>query len=253
MKKALIALIVVLAFATSSFAGVSFLTAPSVGIGNWAVLGMYTTDHQGSIANNEEPQIFDANSLGVRGEYGVMKDVDLLVSYSMDTLPNLKDIDCKQTSANTLGLGAKYSFGKQTIPLIGTVVDMAVAGGYQSSNVGIKADAGGSTSVAVTKMGGSVILSKKMDNIMPYGSVSLNLLTEDAGKVNGGVTVDTLSGMGLGFNIGCAIGIAKDQAVLVEYNSENQAWSELSKSGHKLDDASAVSVSGISLGYAYMF
>ena len=252
MKKSLLAMLVILTFATSAFAGISYLTAPSVGEGNWAVLGMYATDHNGAIANSEAPQVLDGNALGVRGEYGVMKDVDLLLSYTFDTLPNVKDLDAKQTTGNTLGLGGKYALGKQTLPLIGTVVDTAAVLGYQSSNVGIKLDAGGSTSVASTVLGIGYVISKQMDNLIPYGGISYKMLTQDLGKTTG-VKVDALSGKALAFNVGCMIGIAKDQAIAVEYNTENQAWSEISKSGTKLDDASAVSVSGISLGYVYVF
>jgi len=253
MKKSLLAMLVILTFATSAFAGVSYLTAPSVGEGNWAVLGMYATDHNGNLANRDgNPNALDSNSLGVRGEYGVMKDVDLLLSYTFDTLPNVKDLDAKQTTGNTLGLGGKYALGKQTLPLIGTVVDTAAVLGYQSSNVGLKLDAGGSTSVASTVLGIGYVISKQMDNLIPYGAISYKMLTQDLGKTPG-LKVDAMSGKALAFNIGCMIGIAKDQAIAVEYNTENQAWGEVSKSGKKLDDASAVSVSGISLGYVYVF
>jgi hypothetical protein len=247
MKKSLLAMLVILTFATSAFAGISYLTAPSVGEGNWAVLGMYATDHNGAIANSEAPQVLDGNALGVRGEYGVMKDVDLLLSYTFDTLPNVKDMDAKQTTGNTLGIGGKYALGKQTLPLIGTVVDTAAVLGYQSSNVGIKLDAGGSLSITSTVLGIGYVISKQMDNLIPYGAVSYKMLTTSYGKSS----MDNLSGTGLAFNIGCMIGIAKDQAIAVEYNTENDLYAGVSKPAK--DDATGVNVSGISLGYVYVF
>jgi hypothetical protein len=252
MKKSLLAMLVILTFATSAFAGVSFLTAPSVGEGNWAVLGMYATNHIGTIANNDSnPNVFDSTSLGGRGEYGMMKDLDVLVAYSLDTLVNIKDFDGgKQTSGTTMGLGAKYALGKQSLPLIGTVADTAVAFGYESSNATIKADAiSGSLGITSTAISIGYIVSAKMDNLMPYGAVAYKMLTEAYSKSS----LDTLSGTGLAFNIGCMIGIAKDQAIAVEYNTENQAYAGVSKSMNGKDDAKGQNVSGISLGYVYLF
>jgi len=259
MKKALLAMLVILTFAASSFAGQSFLVAPSVGEGNWTVLGMYGTDHNGVIANEGMgTSALDGTGIGVQGEYGMMKDLDLLVAYSMVTLPNIKEIndptsDGKQTSGTKMGLGVKYSLGKQTLPLIGTVVDTAVAGGYEQSNVGFKCTGiSGTVGITDTTMSIAYVMSKQMDNLMPYGAVAYKMITESFSKSS----IDSLSGTGLGFNIGCMIGIAKDQAIAVEYNTENDSYAGTSKSfgptGGK-DDASAVSVSGISLGYVYVF
>lgn len=258
MKKAVLAMLVIVLFAASSFADVSFLTAQSVGVGKWAVLGMYATNHNGVVANADNVQALDLTNLGVRGEYGTgIENLDVLAAYSMDTLPNVASVDDpissgKQTSGSTLSLGVKYSLGAQTIPFVGTVLDTAVAGGYESGNEGIKTD-NGSTSIAMTSMSIGYIVSKKIDNLMPYGAVAYKMLTKDVGKLYGGTKIDAFSGTGLAFNLGCMIGIAENQAVAVEYNTETQAWSEATKSGHKLDDASATNVSGISLGYVYMF
>lgn len=264
MKKALLAMVIILAFASSSFAGVSFLTAPSVGEGNWAVLGMYATDHNGVVANADSMSTtaFDSNSIGVRGEYGLQKDLDLLVAYSFDTLPNIKIIDedpilggaasGKQTSGTTMGLGVKYSLGEQTLPLIGKVVDTAVAVGYEQSNAGVKSDAV-KLNITKTTMSIGYIVSKQMDNLMPYGAVAYKMLTQDYGKSSW----DALSGTALAFNIGCMIGIAKDQAIAVEYNTETDAFGGAVKPYKamtgKANDATATSVSGISLGYVYLF
>jgi hypothetical protein len=130
-------------------------------------------------------------------------------------------------------------------------MDTAVAGGYEQANVGIKCDTGtfGTTD---TTMSIGYIVSKQMDNLMPYGAVAYKMLTKDFGKSS----IDSLSGTALAFNIGCMIGIAKDQAIAVEYNTENDSFAGVSKAfapnGGK-DDASCVNVSGISLGYVYMF
>ena len=258
MKKILLAMLVILTFAASSFAGQSFLTAPSVGEGNWAVMGIYGSDHNGVTANGDvgNTSALDATGLGVKGEYGVMKDLDLLVAYSFVTLPNIKALDDdlpgglgdgKQTSGTKMGLGVKYSLGKVSLPLIGTVVDSAVAGGYESSNVGIKSTGTGSLSLTTTTMSLGYVVSKQMDNLMPYGAVAYKMITESYGKSS----IDDLSGTGLAFNIGCMIGIAKDQAIAVEYNTENQSYGGVSKPAK--DDAVGVNVSGISLGYVYMF
>ena len=262
MKKTLLAMLVILTFATSAFAGQSFLTAPSVGEGNWAVLGMYATNHNGAIANagdtNEmNPDVLDSNSIGVRGEYGMMKDLDLLVAYTFDTLPKIKGIDItnedgKQTSGTTVGLGVKYSLGTQSIPLIGTVVDTAVAGGYESANAGVKSTLTKTLSLTQTTMSIGYIVSKQMDNLMPYGAIAYKSLTQSYGKA----AYDNLSGTALAFNIGCMIGIAKDQAIAVEYNTENQSYGAVAKSFGPIpakDDAAGINVSGISLGYVYMF
>jgi hypothetical protein len=250
MKKSLLAMLVILTFATSAFAGVSYLTAPSVGEGNWAVLGMYATNHNGAIANCEEPQDYDGTGIGVRGEYGIMKDLDLLVSYSFDTLVNIKELDAKQTTGNTMGLGVKYSLGKMEM-LMGA--DMAVALGYESSDAGLKLDAGGSTAMKVTSKAIGCIFSKKIDNFMPYGAIAYKLLAQDLGKLGGVGTLPAMTGNALAFNIGCMIGIAENQAIAVEYNTENQSWASWKKSALIKDDASTVSVSGISLGYVYVF
>jgi len=257
MKKILLAMLVILTFAASSFAGQSFLTAPSVGEGNWTVMGIYGTNHNGVIANGDDPSVMDATGLGVKGEYGMMKDLDLLVSYTFVTLPNIKAIDDpvgsgKQTSGTNMGLGVKYSLGKQTIPLIGSVVDTAVAGGYESSNVGVKTDAG-SLSTTDTTMSIAYVVSQKMDNLIPYGAVAYKMISESYSKS----AYDPMSGTALAFNIGCMVGIAKDQAIAVEYNTENDAFGAQTKPWKaltgKANDASAISVSGISLGYVYVF
>ncbi|MFH1710242.1 MAG: hypothetical protein ABH860_04130 [bacterium] len=258
MKKTIIALVAMMMLASSAFAGVSFLTAPSVGEGKWAVLGMYATNHNGAIANSTEPQDYDANSIGIRGEYGVMKDIDLLVAYSFDTLPNIKDVDNipnldeagKQTSGNTTSLGIKYSLGKIEMLMD---VDMAVGLGYELSDAGIKLDAGGSTALRASSKTIGCVFSKKIDNFMPYGSIGYKMLAQDLGKLGGLGTIPTITGTGLALNIGCMIGVAENQAVAVEYNTENQAWDSWRKSAAVKDEASAVNVSGISLGYVYVF
>jgi predicted porin len=249
MKKILITLVALLLVASASFASVSFLTAPGVGEGKWAVLGMYATNHQGNVANNADgdPAALDANSLGVRGEYGVMKNLDVVVAYSLDTLPNVRRMDVKQQSGSTMGLGAKY-----TLPAY-MPADSAVLLGYETSNVGVKIDAGGSGSISTTSMTLGYIVSKQMGMFVPYGAVAVKSLSQvSSKKLTGGLDFGSIGGTGLMFNIGCAIGIAANQAILVEINSENQAWAEAKKSGVKIEE-NAVNVSGISLGYAYMF
>jgi hypothetical protein len=216
---------------------------------------MYGSDHNGVIANGDAANTtaLDATGIGVKGEYGMMKDLDLLVAYSMVTLPNIKIIDDplgtgKQTSGTKMGLGVKYSLGKQTLPLIGSVVDTAVAGGYELANLGFKSDAfSGTLGVTDTTMSIAYVASKQMDNLMPYGAVAYKMITKSYSKSG----IDALTGTGLAFNIGCMIGIAKDQAIAVEYNTENDLYAGVSKPAK--DDATGVNVSGISLGYVYVF
>lgn len=250
MKKILVTLVAVLLVASASFADVNFMTANSVGQGKWAVLGMYATNHQGDAINlsDASPQDFDSNSIGVRGEYGVMKDLDLLAAYSMDTLPNIKNVDAKQQSGSTMGLGVKYTLSMLSLP-----VDVAVAGGYQTSSVGVKLDAGGTASVTMTTLALGCIVSKQMGMFMPYGGVAVKSLSQNLGKkLTFGADLGSIGGTGLMFNLGVAIGIAENQAILVEYNTENQAFVE-AKKGVVKQEANTVNVSGISLGYAYMF
>ncbi len=253
MKKTLIAIVAVMLLASSSFAGVSYLVAPGVGEGKWAVLGMYATNHQGGIANAGEPQWFDATSLGVRGSYGLMDGLDLLAAYSMDTLVNFKDfanpaeIDAKQESGSTIGLGVKYTVTKYLDML---PVDSAVAVGYEQSSAGVKSDLAKAT-MTTTSYNIAAIFSKKIDMFVPYGAIALKSLSRDVGKVNGARS-DAAGGTSLGFNLGCMIGIAADQAVAIEYNTENQAYTDYKVGGVKMGE-SAVNVSGISLGYIYMF
>jgi hypothetical protein len=261
MKKLLVTLVALLLVTSASFASVSFLTANSVGVGKWAVLGMYATNHDGNVANTlgmpgggasdgANPEALSSNSLGVRCEYGVMKDLDVVVAYSMDTLANLGQMDWKQDSASTMGLGVKYTLS------LGLPVDSAVVFGYESSNVGVKLQApsyvGGSGSISMTSLTLGGIVSKQMGMFVPYGGIFVKSLSEAYSKKIMGVDFGSIGGTGLGFNIGCAIGIAANQAILVEYNTENQAWTEAKKSGQKIEE-NAVNVSGISLGYAYMF
>jgi hypothetical protein len=250
MKKLLVTLVALLLVTSASFASVSFLNANSVGVGKYVVLGMYATNHNGDVANNsdDDPSVVDANSLGARVEYGVMKDLDVVAAYSLDTLPNVRKMDAKQESGSTLGLGVKYSLAPMGLP-----VDSAVMLGYESSNAGVKLDAGGSAGISSTTMALGYIVSKQMGTIMPYGGVFVKSLSKAYGKkITGGVDVGSIGGTGLAFNVGCAIGIAANQAILIEYNTENQAWAEAKKGVVKLEE-NAVNVSGISLGYAYAF
>jgi hypothetical protein len=91
-----------------------------------------------------------------------------------------------------------------------------------------------------------------MGMFMPYGAVALKSISQTFGKKLTGLDFGAIGGTGLAFNVGCVIGVAKDQAVLVELNSENQAWAEAKKGAGKIEE-NAVNVSGLSLGYAYMF
>jgi hypothetical protein len=144
----------------------------------------------------------------------------------------------------------KYSLGKIEMLMD---MDMAVALGYESSDTGLKLDAGGSTAMQVTSKAIGCIFSKKIDNLMPYCAIAYKILAQDLGKVGGLGTLPAMAGNGLALNIGCMIGIAENQAIAVEYNTENQSWAEWRKTALIKDDASAVNVSGISLGYVYMF
>lgn len=250
MKKILVALVVLLLVASSSFASVNFTTANSVGEGKWAVLGMYATNHQGNAINlgDSQPSIMDATSIGARVEYGVMKNLDVLAAYSLDTFPNIKELDVKQESGSTVSLGAKYTLSMLDLP-----VDLAVALGYESSNLGVKIDAGGTGSIGSTTLGIGCIVSKQMGMFMPYGAVAVKSLSMTTSKkLSGNIDFGSIGGTGLAFNLGCAIGIAANQAILVEYNSENQSWAEAKKGAAKVE-ANTANVSGISLGYAYMF
>lgn len=248
MKKTLIALTLIVTFAASSFASVSFLTAGSVGEGKCAVLGMYASNHNGAVNNITDPQNLDATSLGVRVEYGIMKDLDLLAAYSMDTLVNVKELQAKQDSATTTGLGVKYTIMKNA------PVDVAVALGYESSTLGLKMDVDGKVrGISMSTMTLGCIVSQQMGTVMPYGAIAYKSLSQTLDKnLTFGADLGSIGGTSLAFNLGCAIGIAANQAILVEFNNEVQSWAE-AKKGLVIAEAHAVSVSGISLGYVYMF
>jgi hypothetical protein len=218
---------------------------------------MYATNHQGNIASADDPAAYDANSVGVRAEYGVMKDLDVLGAYSFDTLPNLKTRkDQTQLSGNTMDLGVKYTVIKDGAMVQGMNIpmDVAVGFGYELSNVSVKGTGFSGAGISSSTIALAGIVSKKFDTIVAYGGIGYKMLSQTYDKkLTGGVDVGAIPGVGLAFNIGCAIGIAADQAILVEYNTENQKWSEAKKGGATIIDENAINVSGISLGYAYTF
>jgi hypothetical protein len=269
MKKTLIALILVVACAGSSFAGVSFLIAPSVGAGKVAVLGMYATNHNaektGNLSKDDAlgaggycAQALDTTSLGIRAEYGIpmVEDLDVLAAYSSDTYVNVKkQLDVNQKSASTTGLGVKYTLNNSLNKLWGVTlpVDVAAVLGYEYSAVdfGSTVDRMGQTTLG---LGG--VVSKKIDMYIPYGAIALKSLSQNAMP-----GVDARPGTGIAFNIGCMIGVADNQAVAIEYNTETQSWADNAKAGGLIapgvsldkDNAYVQSVSGISLGYVYVF
>jgi len=256
MKKSLIALVAIIALATTSFASVSFLVAPGIGEGKIGVLGMYATNHNGNLANQEEPQLSDVTSLGLRVSYGIMANLDVLAAYSADTMVNVKDMEAKQEGGSTTGIGVKYTLSPDW--LMGLPVDAAVLLGYETSAASVKFDAevgGGKASVGLNTIALAAIFSKKMDNLIPYGGIALKSLTRTGSGSGAGARkkMDDLGGTALAFNLGCMIGVAENTVVAIEYNTENQSFGEPTKSGKKLDDAFANSVSGISLGVAYVF
>ena len=250
MKKSLIALVAIIALATTSFASVSFLVAPGIGQGKIGVLGMYATNHNGNLANLEDPQSRDTTSMGLRVSYGIMDNLDVLAAYSADTMVNLED--AKQQDGSTTGIGVKYTLSPDW--LMGLPVDAAVLLGYETSAASIKIDdevGGGKASMGLNTIALAAIVSKKMDNLIPYGGIALKSLT--ATQKVGSQSMDDNGGTALAFNLGCMIGVAENTVVAIEYNSENQSFGEPSYKGHKMDDAYANSVSGISLGVAYVF
>ena len=258
MKKTILALAIIMVFAASSFASVSFMTANGVGAGKWDLMGAYGTAHMGAIANEpaQSPQDLDVTSLGIKGTYGMMDGLDLVVGLSSDNYMNLKssELDATQTSGDTIGIGVKYSIPKSVNM---TPVDAAVLVGYEQSALGIKT--GGtpsrSTSTTLTSYTLGVILSKQMGMCVPYGGMAVKSLSQDLGK-SLGTTVDALTGTGLMINLGVWVGIAANQAVAIEYDTENDSFSNLTKSGKAVGgekDGSASSVSTLAVGYVYMF
>jgi len=268
MKKALIALAVIVVFATTSFASVSFLTAPGIGEGKIGVLGFYGTNHIGpqtmSGTDPQDQSAQDLTNLGIRGTYGLMPDLDILAAYSFDTLSNIKNLSnlladfygdgsAKQKSASSLSLGAKYTVLKETkdIP-----VDVAVAVGYENSVQLIKiADTGafnGDLGTGVTSYTLGGIVSKKIDNMTPYGAIAYKVLSMHANHSQIMGHRDATPGSSISLNLGLMYGIADNMSIAGEYNIENQSWAETKTSGGK-SRAYHNSVSGISLAFAYMF
>ncbi len=259
MKKALLTMAVIIMFAASSFASVSFLIAPGVGAGKIGLLGMYATNHMGVIANDlyeadGNISALDVTALGIRACYGIMDGLDLLAAYSMDTLPNIKNltditgITAKQKSGNTTSLGVKYTLMKdgQNIPFVGqkTPVDIAVAAGYEYSEYQIKLDgAGTDRGAGQTAWRVGMVFSKMIDNMVPYGGIGLAALNMPGRGAQGDIL-----GSSLAFNIGLLYGLADNMGVMIEYNVENIGWGKSSTSG----DTHATSISGISLGFAYV-
>jgi len=272
MKKTILVLALIVAFAASSFASVSFLTATGVGEGKCALLGLYAATHNGDLGG--QPDVggaMDATSIGVRIEYGLMKDVDILAAYSMDNLININDfgdpytLAVKQIAGSTTDLGIKYTFAKDGDKIWGmtALMDMAVAGGIETSTATIKAEGEGSIDIGGSSMSLGAIFSKKMGMFIPYGAIAYKSLTANNGRdPQTGVWLDPVSGVGLALNIGMYIGVAANQAIAIEYNTENQSYGDLTSHGKTKilggaaslkDTGYSKSVSAISLGYVYMF
>ncbi len=200
----------------------------------------------------------DATGLGVKGTYGIMDGLDVVGGYAVTTLVNIPALDdilpgVKQTSGSILDLGVKYTLPKSVNML---PCDAAVLVGYEQSTVGLKADNLSNTSVVVTTYALAAIFSKQIGICVPYGGVALKSLSQDLGKTIGGSKVDAVPGTGLMFNLGVYVGIADNQAVAIEYDTENDSWGEVTAHGHSATgdkDGSASSVSGLSVGYVYMF
>jgi hypothetical protein len=272
MKKTLLALVLVVACATASFASVSFLVAPGVGEGKCAILGLYGTNHIGSVINRDDQSMYDTNNLGIRAAYGLMDNLDLLAAYTMDSMPNIKNFDSeipgiKQVAGNTIGLGVKYTCLKAGDSLMGysVPVDTAVVVGYENSvsilkfdPVGIAGYAGApvrsSLNIGVTSYSMAAVFSKQVDNMMPYGAIALKRMWQNTGFNS----QELVEGNALAYNIGIMYGIAKDMAICAEYNLENDMWGETTNKyptkgaeKKKADDAGTTSVSGISLGFVY--
>jgi hypothetical protein len=249
MKKTILALAIIMVFAASSFASVSFMTAPGIGAGKYDLMGAYGSAHMGAIANSDEPQDMDLTALGLKGTYGIMDGLDLVVELSSDTAVNAKtNLDITQTSGSTIGIGVKYSIPKSVNMM---PVDAAVLVGYEQTALGFKSP---TVSTTATSYALGLILSKQMGMCVPYGGIAVKSLNNDLGK-SLGVTVDPVTGTGLMINLGVWVGIAANQAVAIEYDTENDSFSNITKSGHAGPDkdGSATSVSGLSVGYVYMF
>jgi hypothetical protein len=255
MKKTLLVLALIAFVASASFADVSFMTANSVGAGKFAVLGMYAqnnqTDVSGTLIKNSPINIpglgifadndssgLSATSLGLKVEYGLpqVENLDVVGGYTSDTLPLVnKKWGSNSTGGNTTALGLKY-----TLPSMGLPVDSAVVVGYEYSALKIGGVGYGTTTYAVAG-----IVSKQMGMFVPYGGISLKSVSQNAMAGN----VDARPGTGVQLNLGCAIGVAANQAVMVEINSEVDNW----KDTKAKDDAYSSWVGGLSLGYVYMF
>lgn len=184
MKKLLIVLVAMILVASASFADVSFMTANSVGMGKWAVMGVYATNHNaeisGTISRNDVlgvPAVaFDTTALGVKAEYGTpIENLDVLAGYSADTYVNAHHyLSLNEKSGNTTALGVKY-----TLPAMGLPCDTAVMVGYEYSaatlgvpgvNLGI-----GQTTYAIAG-----IVSKQMGMFVPYGGIALKSLNSES-------------------------------------------------------------------------
>ena len=268
MKKTILALAIIAVFAASSFASVSLMTAQGVGAGKWDVLGVYGTNHYGPIANSggdetiSDPQVYDSISLGVKGVYGMMDGLDLVLGLSSDTsnYAALKayvaggSSGAIQTSGRTVSVGIKYTLPEKVIFI---PVDTAVLAGYENSDLSFNIDTGGNNGSSVTSYVLGAIFSRQIGACLPYCGIAVKSLSQQFAK--GGV--DPVDGTGLMLDYGIYFQIhandpSPDQAIVIEYDTENDSWDKPTKAGHAMagyDDGSATSVSGLSIGYIYIF
>lgn len=259
MKKSLIALVLILVCATASFASVSFLVAPGVGEGKWALLGIYGGSHMGNGVNMSDDTNLayrDATSMGLRVAYGLTNDLDLLCAYSSDSYTNLKGyIDSQAVAGETIDLislgGSTGSLGiKYTLMRDGadSPVDVAVSFGTETSFVRFKPDYSGIMQTTdqlngLTTYALGCVVSKKMDMFIPYGAIALKSLFSQP---------ESRYGAGLALNLGVAIGLAENMAAMVELNFDNQSWPDNQLTGLNNVEASTNTNSSLALGFCYM-
>ncbi len=121
-----------IAFSRSSFAIQSLVTAP--GIGQWKsdIALFYGGVHWAPNLNGDDPTVNDQISQGIRWQYGIFSDLDLVISYSQDTLVRLKDYYKYQFNATQLSGSTTMYVIKKTMfsEAEGSPIDFAMAWGY---------------------------------------------------------------------------------------------------------------------------
>ena len=132
MRKIFICVFIFTLLASSSFALQSLFTAPGIGQGKSKLLISYGTDHWAPYQIDVDPTSNDTISTGLQWQFGLIDDLDFLLSYDQEVLDkmhenyaSLGNISPNPGSSSILAFKKTFYSEKNNAPL-----DFAVALGY---------------------------------------------------------------------------------------------------------------------------